>query len=140
MLKGARVLVVISDRGSRKALVQVLESHGLEPIHCSTVNEARAILATERIDVVFCEAIFADGSVDDLLLAVGLMTLTALVIVCSPLYDPAAYLDVMNRGVFDFIVCPFRTDDVQRILGAVSRRHSEPMLKPRANTECATSA
>jgi hypothetical protein len=34
-------------------------------------------------------------------------------IVCSRLYDPAVYLDVMYRGAFDFIVYPYPADEVR---------------------------
>jgi FixJ family two-component response regulator len=62
------------------------------------------------------------------------------VIVCSPLYDPAVYLDVMNRGAFDFIACPSRTDDVEWIMGTACRRCPEPARKPQANSDRAISA
>ena len=41
---------------------------------------------------------FAGGSFDDLPRALHSRRLRIPAIVCSPIYDPAVYLDVMNRG------------------------------------------
>ena len=104
--------MVISDRENRQALVQVLAACGLEPILCSTIGEVRAILASETRGVVFCDVAFADGSFAGFPRAIS-RELRAPVIVCSRLYDPAVYLDVMYRGAFDFIVYPYPADEVR---------------------------
>ena len=79
------------------------------------------MLESEAPDVLFCDTAFVDGSFDDLPHAWGSGRLRISVIVCSSLYDPAVYLDVMNRGAFDFIVYPYRTDDVNWILATAFR-------------------
>ena len=43
----------------------------------------------------------------------------------SRFYDSAMYLEVIQRGAFDYIVYPYGTDDVRWILGSVLRRSSE---------------
>jgi DNA-binding NtrC family response regulator len=140
MIKAGRALVAISDPENRETLVQILAACGLEPIFCSSPAEVRALLESEAPDVLFCDAAFAEGSFDDLPRALGSERLRTPVIVCSPLYDPAVYLDVMNRGAFDFIACPYRTDDVKWILGTAFRRCAEPARKPQANSGRAISA
>jgi DNA-binding NtrC family response regulator len=140
MIKVGRALVAISDRGNRESLVQVLAACGIEPIFCSTAAEVRAVLESEAPDVLFCDTAFASGSFDDLPRALGSGRLRTPMIVCSPVYDPAIYLDVMNRGAFDFIAYPYRTDDVKWILGTALRRCPEPGRKPMANSACAISA
>ena len=40
-------------------------------------------------------------------------------IVCSRFYDSAMYLEVIQRGAFDYIVYPYGSDDVLWILGSV---------------------
>jgi DNA-binding NtrC family response regulator len=140
MANPGRALVAVSERENREALVQALAACGFEPICCLTIGEVRAILASEADDVVFCDNASADGSFDDLPRAISSGKLRAPVIVCSRLYDPALYLDAMNRGAFDYIVYPYRTDDVQWILGTVLRRCPELAPKPKVNSGCATSA
>ena len=140
MTKAGRALVAISDRENRESLVQVLAACGLEPIFCSTAAGIRAVLESEAPDVLFCDTAFFDGSFDDLPRAMGSGRLSTPVIVCSPLYDPAVYLDVMSRGAFDFIAYPYRTHDVKWILGTAFRRCPEPARKLKSNSGLAISA
>jgi len=133
-------LVAISDRENRESLVRVLTACGVEPIFCSTAGEVREAMELDAPDVLFCDPAFADGSFDDLPRAFDSGRLITPVIVCSRLYDPAVYLDVMNRGAFDFIVYPYRSEDVKWILAAAFRRGPEPAQKPKANSALAIAA
>ena len=139
MMRAGKALVAIADRENREALIQVLEVCGLEQVFCSTIGEVRVLLASEATDVLFCDTAFADSIFDDLPRATRSGELRARVIVCSRLYDPAVYLDVMNRGAFDFIVYPYRTDDVKWVVGTALRRSPEPALKSQADSRCAIS-
>jgi DNA-binding NtrC family response regulator len=139
-LKAGRALVAISDRENRETLVQVLAACGLESIFCSTAGEVGAVLESEAADVLFCDTAFGEGNFDDLPRAVGSGRLRIPVIVCSPTYDPAVYLEVMNRGAFDFIVYPYRSEDVKWILATAFCRSPEPAPKPLANWDRAVAA
>ena len=139
MMRAGRALVAIADRENREALIQVLDVCGLEPVFCSTIGEVRALLASEATDVLFCDTVFADSIFDDLPRATRSGESRVRMIVCSQLYDPAVYLDVMNRGAFDFIVYPYRTDDVRWVVGTALRRSPEPALKSQADARCAIS-
>jgi len=46
----------------------------------------------------------------------------------------------MNRGAFDFIVYPYRSEDVKWILATAFRRSPEPAPKPLANWNRAVAA
>jgi DNA-binding NtrC family response regulator len=140
MGKAGRALVAIADCENRGALVQALAECGFELIVCSTLGEVRAIPAWESIDVLFCDNAFADSSFDDLPRDVSSGELRPPVIVCSRLYDPAVYLDVIYRGAFDFIVYPYRTDEVRWILDTAFRRSSEIGPKPKVNSARETSS
>jgi DNA-binding NtrC family response regulator len=140
MMKTGRALVAIADRENRDGLAKVLELCGLGSIYCSTGGEVQTIFESEATGVLFCDTALANGSFDDLPRDIGSGRLRIPVIVCSRFYDPAIYLDVMNRGAFDFIVYPYRTDDVQWILGTAFRRVPEPALKSQANSHRAMSA
>jgi DNA-binding NtrC family response regulator len=133
MMRAGRALVAIANLENREALIQVLEVCGLEPICCSTIGEVKMLLASEAADVLFCDTAFADSIFDDPPRAVSSRKPGTPMIVCSRLYDPAVYLDVMNRGAFDFIVYPYRTDDVKWVVGTALRRNSEPALKSQAD-------
>jgi DNA-binding NtrC family response regulator len=140
MMRAGRALVAIADRENREALMQVLEMCGLEPIDCSTLGEVRALLAPEATDVLFCDTAFADGSFDDLPRAMSSGMLRIPVVVCSRFYDPAVYLDVMNRGAFDFIVYPYRTEEVRWVLDTAFRRSSISAPRLEVNSERAIAA
>jgi DNA-binding NtrC family response regulator len=98
MGKAGRAVVAISDRENRDALLQALAACDFEPIFCSTPGEVRAVLASEAVDVLFCDNAFADGSFDDLPRDIRSGQLRPPVIVCSRFYDPAIYLEVIYRG------------------------------------------
>ena len=129
MANAPRGLVVLSDPDSREAILQILVTFGIEPVPCSTIRKARASMSWEPADVVFCETRFADGSFEDLLFALGSDEPSPPVIVCSRQYDPALYLDLMDRGAFDFIAYPYRTEDVRWILGTAFLRCSQSAPK-----------
>ena len=120
--------------------MQVLEACGLEPTSCSTIDEVRAILTLETDDVVFCDTAFAHDGFEELPRANSSGELIAPVIVCSRLYDPAVYLEVMYRGAFDFIVYPYRTDEVRWVLDTAFRRPSESAPRLKAEPGRVTSA
>jgi DNA-binding NtrC family response regulator len=140
MLTAGRALVAIADREEREVLMQVLDECGLEPVSCATIGEVGATLASEADDVVFCDTAFARDSFDDFPRAISSGELIAPVIVCSRLYDPALYLEVMYRGAFDFIVYPYRTDEVRWILDTAFHRSSESAPKLKVQPGCAISA
>ena len=125
MGRAGTALVAISDREDREALMETLAECGIESIPCSSVGEVSAILALQATDVLFCDTAFVESSFDDLPRAVSSGELRPPVIVCSRFYDPAMYLEVIQRGAFDYIVYPYGTDDVRWILGSVLRRSSK---------------
>ena len=140
MMRAGRALVAIADRENREALIQVLDVCGLEPVFCSTIGEVRALLASEATDVLFCDTVFADSIFDDLPRAISSGELRPPVVVCSRLYHPAVYLEVMDRGAFDYIVYPYRTDGVRWILGTALRKSAERPPKPKVNSRRAMCA
>ena len=132
--------MAIADRESREALIQVLDACGLKQVFCSTVGEIGALLASEATDVLFCDTAFVDRILNDLPRAASSGESRTRVIVCSRFYDPAVYLDVMNRGAFDFIAYPYRTDDVKWVVGTAFRRSSESPPRLKAEPGRVTSA
>ena len=59
MTREFEVLVAAASPENRSALTKVLCSMGLRPSISSSVKEARAILSTKHVSLVFCEETFA---------------------------------------------------------------------------------
>jgi DNA-binding NtrC family response regulator len=140
MMRTGRALVAIADRENQEALIQVLAVCGVESICCSTIGGVKELLASEATDVLFCDTAFADSIFEDLPRATGCGESRTPVVVCSRFYDPAVYLDVMNRGAFDFIVYPYRTDDVKWVVGTALRKSPERALKSQSDAQRAIAA
>src|SRR5258707_1428876 len=101
-----QVLVVGSAVGKRKALVDILEECGLEPVIASNLGEVRNILGRRPIHVVFCEDNLPDGGFREILRLVKANRPEVQVVLSSMLGDVDEYIEAMNLGAFDFVAPP----------------------------------
>ncbi len=116
------VLVAASNAENRSALTRVLSRMGLRPCISSSVKEARDILSTKAVSLVFCEEIFSDGSYQDVLRAVKRTPEKAPVVVSSHSHDWYEYLEALRLGAFEFLDGPVRPADVEMIVRYAYRR------------------
>jgi DNA-binding NtrC family response regulator len=140
MAKTGRALVAVTDCENRDALVRSLAVCGLEPILSSTLDEVQATLASEAIDLFFCDPAFAEDSFDDLPRDMSSGELRPPVIVCARVYDAGVYLQVIYEGAFDYMIYPYGTDEVRWILDTAFRRFSQPAARPNVNSGRAIAA
>ena len=112
----SEVLIASADSRTRRTLANILSQWGLEPIFCSTVSKAKAILARQAVPLVFCEDRLADGSFRDLLSATKLTKLKACVAVIFRSADGNGYLEAIQLGAFNAIRCSYCLGNVQRII------------------------
>ena len=56
------ILVASSDLEGRRALSNILAKLGVDPLTSSTVRECKEIIATERVGLIFCDRLLADGN------------------------------------------------------------------------------
>lgn len=110
------VLVAASSPENRSALTKVLMGMGLKPAISSSVREARDILSTKTVSLVFCEEKFADGNYRDVLRAVKRTPEKAPVVVSSHSHDWYEYLEALRLGAFEFLDGPVRATDVEMIV------------------------
>ncbi|HEV8384656.1 MAG TPA: hypothetical protein VGQ11_07270 [Candidatus Acidoferrales bacterium] len=115
------VLVAASNAENRSALTKVLSRMGLRPSISSSVKEARDILSTKAVSLVFCEEKFVDGSYQDVLRAVKRTPEKAPVVVSSPSQDWYEYLEALRLGAFEFLDGPARPEDVEMIVRYAAR-------------------
>ena len=107
------ILVATEDFESRHMFKAVAEREGLEPICTSTVSEARKIIATENVVLVFCDRHLPDGNYRELLAAARFLNPAVRLVVMSREFDWDEYLEAMRLWAFDVIASPCRPTDVE---------------------------
>jgi DNA-binding NtrC family response regulator len=118
------ILVIASDPETRKALSSILQTEGLKSVHASHLSEGRALLASQRVGMVFCERHLADGSYLDLLPAAQTKAGNVPVVVTSRLADWDEYLEALRHGAVDLIASPCKKSDVTSALAQVQQGKS----------------
>jgi DNA-binding NtrC family response regulator len=108
-----QILIASSNLESRRALVQILTRQGLDPIGASNVAECREVLQKERVGLIFCDPLLADGSYRDLLEIARSGVDKARIVVTSKHANWDEYLEAMRCGAFDVISSPCRPTDVE---------------------------
>jgi DNA-binding NtrC family response regulator len=112
----SEVLIASADSRTRRTLANILSQWGLEPVFCSTMSEAKTILARQAVPLVFCEDHLADGSFRDLLSAANPTKLKACVAVIFQSADGNGYLEAIQLGALDAIRCSYCLGNVQQII------------------------
>src|SRR5262249_1611386 len=126
----SEVLIASADPQTCRTLASILSQWGLEPIFCSTVSKAKAILAQQVVPLVFCEDRLADGGFRDVVNATGLAKLKAWVAVISWTADGSGYLEAIQSSAGNNTMrCPYCLENVHRIiLQAMSGDHSNRLV------------
>jgi len=135
------ILVASSDLEGRRALSNILERLGIDPLTSSTVGECKDIMATERVGLIFCDRLLADGNCHDLLNASKSGRTKARVVVMSSTADWDEFLEAMRLGAFDVIASPCRATDVEwMIIQALRYERTEAKLVPQTQATTASSS
>jgi DNA-binding NtrC family response regulator len=109
---------------------------GLEPICCSSLREARALLPDDSLSLIFCEEKLADGTYGDLLRGSGNPLRTRFVVISSAAELEQIYDEALNLGAFDIIASPCRKSDVQwMVIRAIQEETRRGGNKRRSQTE-----
>jgi DNA-binding NtrC family response regulator len=107
------ILVASSDLEGRRALSNILDKLGVDPLTSSSVRECKELIASERVGLIFCDRLLADGNCYDLLNASRVGQTKARVVVMSSTADWDEFLEAMRLGAFDVIASPCRATDVE---------------------------
>ena len=107
------ILVASSDLEGRRALSNILDKLGVDPLTSSSVRECKELIASERVGLIFCDRLLADGNCYDLLNASRGGRTKARVVVMSSTTDWDEFLEAMRLGAFDVIASPCRATDVE---------------------------
>jgi DNA-binding NtrC family response regulator len=127
------ILVASSDLEGRRALSNILAKLGVDPLASSTVRECKELMASERVGLIFCDRLLADGNCYDLLNASRIGRTKARVVVMSSTADWDEFLEAMRLGAFDVIASPCRATDVEwMILQALRYERTEARMALKA--------
>jgi DNA-binding NtrC family response regulator len=129
-------LLVHDEDDAFAELRPVLETQGVKTKRARTYAEAKAVLmGLEPPQVIFTESLLVDGSWADVETLGKNANPPSPVIVVSRFVDISLYVDVLERGAFDFIVPPFRGVDIAHVVkGALLSRCRTPSVSHRTTT------
>jgi DNA-binding NtrC family response regulator len=116
LLDAIEVLVASSHPEQSQILSRILGNCGLESVVCSSLAEARTVLAEKPIRLAFCEDRLAGADLRDVLQAIAEFRPGIPLIVFSELFSWASYLEVIQQGAFDRIRSPFSPQEIERIV------------------------
>lgn len=138
MKENIKALFVKTGRDSFEALRWALEKESIGIAMASNCAEAAlAIWSNSPPHLVFTEAQLADGNWADVLTLAAKASAPVNVIVVSPFTDIELYLQVIERGGFDFIVPPLSEPELLHVIriaaeNAIRKRNKHAtMLPPR---------
>lgn len=113
MLKRWDVLVVCTELGNRNALIRMLEGMSVGVFACSTLRQAKEVLASQKIELVFCDENLSDGSFRDLLpTSIGWIGRPHFVVIIHS-GQSAEYLGALQLGDCGVISAPLYPTDVE---------------------------
>ena len=116
------ILLISNDPGHGTVLSEMLRSLSISIEQVRSLKHARRKVQRGTHVVVLTEANLPDGTWHEVVDLVG--ELSCKVIVTHPHADPRLWVEVLNRGAYDFIAQPFAATEVQRILGNACSRDS----------------
>lgn len=109
-------LVICKEGKSRDRAALATTRCGLNPICCSNLKDARALLAQGEFRVVLCEDTLPDGDFQMALREVRTMNAQAPLILLAQNAVLEGYWKALAAGVFDCIVTPISVGDSERIV------------------------
>ena len=122
-----QILIVSSELENRRSLVEILEKEGYDAICVSRASECKEVLATQKVELIFCDRRLTDGSYRDVVAAARSTQGKVRVVVTSRLADWDEYLEALHYGAFDLIVSPCRPTDVLWTILRALREELEPV-------------
>ena len=117
-----KLLSISPNEEDHKALRGMVDSLHWQVWSVPKCWDALGRLSSERIAVVFCDAILEDGTWKDILNQVGTGSGAPPLIVTSRLADASLWSEVLNLGGYDVLIKPFNAREVGHVLRNVSLR------------------
>jgi putative nucleotidyltransferase with HDIG domain len=123
--RAARILVVDDDPHLRSSIGAALELQGYSIKSASGSHAAIEILERNEFDLVLTDIVMRDGSGIELLEHIHAEKPHLPVVIVTALHDLDLAVDVMRRGACDYLLKPFKREDLlATVLRALDRRQA----------------
>jgi DNA-binding NtrC family response regulator len=121
MNKDILALLVFAEPDRLKGLEQELRLQSVKTREVRTCTEAKEFIEREaKPDIIFSDTSVPDGTWADVLRMARKEHPSAEVVVVSRLPDTKLYMEVMERGGFDFMAPPFSRTEVAHVVESVT--------------------
>lgn len=144
MKEGIKALLVQSRSDPLGALRSALEAQSIDVCVAGNCAEAALVLWSHTPPhIVFTEVQLADGNWADVLTLAAKASAPVNVIVAARFVDVPLYVQVIERGAFDFIVPPLSEPELLHVVriavqSSLSRRHRHAGVLPTGPVTAAT--
>ena len=110
------VLIVSCRPENRKTLARVFDELSINSYVAPTIRDAKELLASQSLSMVFCEERLSDGSYCDLLTNVRATSpeMRFVVMLCTGEWEE--YLEAMRLGAQEVLRCPLRPTDIDQAM------------------------
>ncbi|HEX8985106.1 MAG TPA: hypothetical protein VF767_06740 [Bryobacteraceae bacterium] len=116
------LLIMPGER--RGAVLEQIEACGVHVFPTAGLEDARRILRTRSVDLIFTDATFPNGSWRDVIAHRTLEGLPCEVILCAPRLDSKLCAEAFARGVWDLVAESGSRDELRRTIdSAVSHMY-----------------
>jgi DNA-binding NtrC family response regulator len=106
-------VVVVSAGSNRDAVTSAMGRWSIEPLCCSSIQEARQLVPLADRSLIFCEENLADGSYRDLLPDLARTRRAHLVVISASSDLDQVFREASALGAFEAIASPCTPTDVQ---------------------------
>jgi len=116
-MKRERTMLIVSCRPeNRKTLVRMFDELSINSYVAPTTRDARELLGSRSLSMVFCEERLSDGSYCDLLRDIRATWPETGFVVLLCTGEREEYLQAMRLGAQEVLRCPLRPTDVDLVL------------------------
>jgi two-component system response regulator PilR (NtrC family) len=119
-----KILVVDDEPSMRQYLEVLLSRSGYEVMAASGVSEARGALESGRIDLVVSDMRLGTGSGLEVLQAARARSFPPEVILITAFGTPAAAVEAMRQGAYDYICKPFDNEELRLLVQKALEKRS----------------
>jgi DNA-binding NtrC family response regulator len=108
--------LIIGTEPNREIVRSTMAQWALETTSCSSLNEARPMMAGSGFSLIFCEDRLPDGTYQDLLGSTARPAKSRFVVLSSSPEIDDKYEEAIRLGAFEMIASPCRKSDIQWIV------------------------